>query len=309
MSAKVNPRPPTQDSPAELRHWGMLFFTAAIWGSSFILIKRGLFTADGQELFTPLQVGAMRILFAAMFMLPFIYRRFHSLKNGKLKYLLAVGIFGNGIPAFLFALAQTEIPSALAGMLNALVPVFSMLIGLAVFGVRIKLLQAAGVLVGLGSAIGLILSTGGLEGSSINVWYALLVVGATMCYAISLNIIKQYLQHESAIDITGLALVLVSPVGLGILLSTDFISRVDAIDGAWTGIGAISILAILGTAIALMIFNKMVKETTTIFASSVTYLIPLIAIIWGLMDGETLAASQVACALTMLGGIFLINRS
>jgi drug/metabolite transporter (DMT)-like permease len=287
----------------------MLFLTAVIWGSSFILIKRGLFTADGQELFTPLQVGAMRILFAALFMLPFVTNRFQTLKNGKFKYLLAVGVFGNGIPAFLFAIAQTELPSALAGMLNALVPVFSMLIGLAVFGVRIKLLQALGVFIGLGSAVGLILSTGQIDGSTINISYALLVVAATICYAISLNIIKQYLQEESAISITGLALVLVSPVGLVILLSTDFTSRVNSIDGAWSGVGAISILAILGTAIALMVFNKMVKETSTIFASSVTYLIPLIAIIWGLLDGENLVTSQVVCALTMLGGIFLINRS
>ncbi|MCZ4408589.1 DMT family transporter [Cryomorphaceae bacterium 1068] len=308
MRAKAKQRPPVQNSSAELRHWGMLFLTAVIWGSSFILIKRGLFTADGQELFTPLQVGAMRILFAAMFMLPFIYNRFQTLKNGKFKYLLAVGVFGNGIPAFLFAIAQTEIPSALAGMLNALVPVFSMLIGLAVFGVRIKLLQAIGVLIGLGSAVGLILSTGQIDGSTINISYALLIVAATICYAISLNVIKQYLQEESAVSITGLALVLVSPVGLVILLSTDFISRVDSIDGAWTGVGSISILAILGTAIALMVFNKMVKETSTIFASSVTYLIPLIAIIWGLIDGENLVTSQVACAFTMLGGIFLINR-
>jgi len=241
-------------------------------------------------------------------MLPLILKKLQTLKDGKFKYLLAVGVFGNGIPAFLFAIAQTEIPSALAGMLNALVPIFSMLIGLAVFGVRIKLVQAMGVLIGLGSAIALILSTGQIDGSKINNWYALLVVGATICYAISLNIIKQHLQQESAIAITGLALVLVSPVGLIILLSTDFVSRVNSIEGAWTGIGAMSILAILGTAIALMIFNKMVKETSTLFASSVTYLVPLIAIIWGLADGETLVLSQVICALTMLGGIFLINR-
>jgi len=308
LRAKAKQRAPVKDSPAELRHWGMLFFTAAIWGSSFILIKRGLFTPGGEELFTPLQVGAMRILFAATFMLPLILKKLQTLKDGKFKYLLAVGVFGNGIPAFLFAIAQTEIPSALAGMLNALVPIFSMLIGLAVFGVRIKLVQAMGVLIGLGSAIALILSTGQIDGSKINNWYALLVVGATICYAISLNIIKQHLQQESAIAITGLALVLVSPVGLIILLSTDFVSRVNSIEGAWTGIGAMSILAILGTAIALMIFNKMVKETSTLFASSVTYLVPLIAIIWGLADGETLVLSQVICALTMLGGIFLINR-
>jgi len=297
-----------QNSPAEWKHWGMLFLTASIWGSSFILIKRGLFTADGQELYTSLQVGAMRILFAAMFMLPLVFNRFKTLKNGNFKYLLAVGVFGNGIPAFLFAIAQTEIPSALAGMLNALVPVFSMLIGLAFFGIRIKMLQAIGVLVGLGSAVGLILASGKIDGSDINIWYALLVVGATICYAISLNIIKQYLQKESAVSITGLALVLVSPAGLAILLSTDFISRTNSADGAWIGIGAISILAILGTALALIVFNKMVKETSALFASSVTYIVPLIAIVWGFLDGEVLVAGQVICAVTMLGGIFLINR-
>ncbi len=299
---------PVQNSPAEWRHWGMLFFTAAIWGSSFILIKRGLFTVDGQELFTSLQVGAMRILFAALFMLPIVFNRFKTLKNGNWKYFLAVGVFGNGIPAFLFAIAQTEIPSALAGMLNALVPVFSMLIGLAFFGIAIKWIQFIGVFIGLASAVGLILSGADLAGTDFNHWYGLLVVGATVCYAISLNIIKQYLQNESAISITGIALVLVSPVGLAILMSTDFVNRVNTVDGSWTGIGAMAILAVLGTAIALMIFNKMVKETSTIFASSVTYLIPLIAIIWGLTDGEVLAVSQVVCALTMLGGIFLINR-
>jgi drug/metabolite transporter (DMT)-like permease len=308
VKAKATHTTLPKDSPAELKHWGMLFTTAAIWGSSFILIKRGLFTSDGQELFSPLQVGAMRIVIAALFMLPIVLKSFKKLKNGKFKYLLAVGVFGNGIPAFLFALAQTEIPSALAGMLNALVPIFSMMIGLAFFKIRIKLLQASGVIIGLGSAIGLVLSGGEMDGN-MHLGYALLVVGATICYAISLNVIKQFLYEESAIAITGLALVLVSPVGLAILLSTDFFNTINEIEGAGTGIGSISILAILGTAIALMVFNKMVKETTTIFASSVTYLIPLVAILWGLADGETLSIGQISCALLMLGGIFLINRS
>jgi len=142
-----------------------------------------------------------------------------------------------------------------------------------------------------------------------NVMYALVIVAATICYAISLNTIKQYLQDESSIAITGLALLLVSPAGMAILLFSDFFTRLQQVPDAWIGFGAISILAVLGTAIALMIFNKMVKETSTIFASSVTYLIPVVAIFWGLIDGESLAIAQVLCACTMLGGIFLINRA
>lgn len=286
----------------------MLLITAVIWGSSFILIKRGLYTSDGRELFTPIQVGAVRITVAALFMLPIILNKLDVLKNGKLRYLIAVGLFGNAIPAFLFALAQTEISSSVAGMLNALVPIFSMLIGLLFFAIRIKRIQVVGLLIGLFGAVGLISTGGTIDVSNMNIAYALLVVVATVCYAISLNTIKQYLQEESAIAITGLALLVVSPIGLTILISTDFFYKIENLPGAWTGFGAISILAILGTAIALMIFNKMVKETSTIFASSVTYLIPLIAIFWGITDGEILTITQVLCAFTMLGGIFLINR-
>lgn len=308
MRDKIKRHEQREDSPAQLRHWLFLFLIASIWGSSFILIKRGLFAPDGSELFTPLQVGAMRILFAALFMVPIVAKKWKVLNNGKLKYLLAVGIFGNGIPAFLFAAAQTEIPSALAGMLNSLVPVFSMLIALAVFGVKIRQLQAAGVVVGLISAVGIIWSSGGLRGSEINPLYASLVILATVCYAISLNVIKQFLQKESSIAITGVALILVSPAGMFILFATDFISRATGSEAAIMGLGAIAILAIVGTALALILFNRLVQETNTVFAASVTYIIPLVAIAWGLVDGETLSWLQGICALTMLGGIFLINR-
>jgi drug/metabolite transporter (DMT)-like permease len=287
----------------------MLILTACIWGSSFILIKHALYNGNGEELFSPLQVGALRIIIAAAFILPMILRKFNVLNDGKLKYLMAVGVFGNGIPAFLFAIAQTKIPSALAGMLNALVPIFSLLIGLIVFSTRIKLLQVVGVLIGLAGAIGIVLSGGGIGGGEVNLFFAALVVLATICYAISLNVIKNFLQDESALAITGVALVLVSPVGIGILLSTDFFFKMTHTEGVWLGLGAVSILAVLGTSLALIVFNKLVKETSAIFASSVTYLIPIVAIIWGVIDGEVLTFSQVASSVVMLGGIFLINRA
>lgn len=222
--------------------------------------------------------------------------------------LLVVGLCGNAIPAVLFAVAQTKIPSSLAGMLNAMVPLFSLIIAFFIFKVKVKSWQVAGLFLGLFSSIGLLYFSGnGLEGE-IHLGFALLVVLATLCYAISLNTIKQYLQNESAIAITGIALLLVSPLGIGVLLASDTISTVQQHESALTALGAVSILAVFGTALSLMLFNKLVQDTNTIFASSVTYLIPVVAIGWGIIDGEHINTIQILCVFTMLAGIVLINR-
>lgn len=292
----------------EFKNWFFLILLACIWGSSFILIKRGLYTPEEKVLFSSIQVGAMRIVIAALFMLPFSLKSIRKLASKKGGVFLVVGLFGNALPAFLFAIAQTEISSALAGMLNALVPLFSLLIAFFIFKVEVRYWQVVGLIIGLAAAIGLIYFGGNEIGNSTNNWYALLVVAATLCYAISLNIIKQYLQEESAVNITGLALLLVSPIGIYLLATKDFYHTLTQTPGSLYGFGALAILAIVGTALALIIFNRLVQETNAIFASSVTYLIPLVAILWGLADGEQLQMLQVVCALFLLGGIFLINR-
>jgi drug/metabolite transporter (DMT)-like permease len=293
---------------AKPRHWFILVLLALIWGSSFILIKRGLFDSGGQELFTGSQVGALRVVIAALFMLPLAIPKMKLLRNGRWKFFLAVGLFGNAIPAFLFANAQTHIPSALAGMLNAMVPIFSMLIAVFIFHVKVKWTQVLGIFLGLFSAAGILLAAGGFQGVDIHPGYSLLVVLATLCYAISLNVIKQFLQDEPAVAITGLALVLVSPLGILVLLSTDFAERLSHLDGALKGLGAVTLLAVFGTALALILFNRLVQQTNTLFASSVTYLIPLVAVLWGVFDGEFINETQVLCGVAMLFGIVLINR-
>jgi len=292
----------------ELKNWGFLVVLACIWGSSFILIKRGLYAPDGTELFSSVQVGALRIVIAAIFMLPLSLKSLKILYSKKIRVFIVVGLFGNALPAFLFAIAQTKISSALAGMLNALVPLFSLLIAFFIFKVRVRYWQVAGLFIGLMAAIGLVYFSGAdMDGSSNN-WYALLVVAATLCYAISLNTIKQYLHDESAVNITGLALLLVSPIGIFFLVTTGFYTTLTETQGSYYGLGAIALLAIIGTALALIIFNKLVQDTSAIFASSVTYLVPLVAILWGIADGEELQFLQIVCAFVMLGGIFLINR-
>ncbi len=250
----------------------------------------------------------MRIVFAGLFLAPIAIRNLKLLRKGRFWFFLIVGTCGNALPAFLFATAQTHIPSALAGMLNATVPLFSLLIAYFIFKVNVNKWQIIGLFIGLFAAIGLLISSGGTSDTPVKIGYAALVLVATLCYAISLNTIKQYLKVESAIAITSLALLMVIPAGIIILLSTDFIPRLSANEYAIQGVGAVAILGIIGTALALILFNQLVKDTNTIFASSVTYLIPLVAIGWGLIDNEVISFGQIGFALIMLGGVILINR-
>lgn len=290
-----------------IKNWGLLFVLALIWGSSFILMKRGLYTPEGETLFTGLQVGALRIVFAALFTLPLWLRHLRLLRSKKVRYLLVVGICGNALPAFLFATAETEIPSALAGMLNATTPLFTMIIAYFIFRVDVNRYQVSGLFIGLLASIGLLYSSQGLPEKPVNIWYGGLVLIACICYAISLNTIKQFLQTEKAVAITSLALLLVSPAGIFILAGSDFYSRLSATPGAWQGLGAVAVLGIVGTALALILFNKLVQDTNTLFTSSVTYLIPLVAIGWGLFDGELINGAQIFFGLIMLGGVILLN--
>lgn len=293
---------------ATLRHWLTLFLLAAVWGSSFILIKRGLYAADGTALFCPLQVGALRISIAGLFLLPIALRKTKLLKFGKIRYFLLAGLCGNAIPAFLFATAQSKIPSSLAGMLNATVPLFSLSIAYFVFRVKIKNTQWLGMLLGLAAAFGLLFLGESIRGKAFNPIYPAMVLIATFLYAVNLNIVKHYLKDQSAVAITSVALMLVMPIGLTVLAFTDFGDKLQTMPGAWSALGAIALLAIFGTALALILFNRLVQETNTLFASSVTYLIPVVAVIWGLLDGETVTFMQVGCIAAMLGGVLLINR-
>lgn len=272
-------------------------------------MKRGLFTTNGEELFTGTQVGALRIIFAAVFIAPLALKNFRLLKTKKIWFLFIVGICGNALPAFLFATAETEIPSGLAGMLNSTTPLFTLIIAFFIFHVKVNRYQVIGLFLGLLASFGLLYFSKGLPEKPINLWYGGLVIIACICYGISLNTIKQFLQTEKAVAITALALLLVSPAGFAILFSTDFIPRLSANEAAWQGLAAIAVLGIVGTALSLIIFNKLVQDTNTLFASSVTYLIPLVAIGWGMFDGEHLNLLQIGCAGLMLGGVLLINRN
>lgn len=281
--------------------WLVLLLLAFIWGSSFILMKKGL------EVYSHTIVAALRISIAFLFLLPFAFKQIKKIEKKYWKYLVASGLLGNGVPAFLFTLAQTEISSSLSGMLNSLVPIFALIVGAILFRQRVKKFQLIGVTIGLIGAIGLIVSNGfNLENSNTN--YSFLIVLATICYAFSVNIIKIHLKEIKAIAITSLAFLTIGPLAIIYLLNTDFIEITKTSTDSINALIYIGLLAIFGTAISVILFNLLIKRTTALFASSVTYLIPVFAIMWGVLAGETLTFYHIISISIILIGIYFINK-
>ena len=281
--------------------WIALFFLAIIWGSSFILMKKGLVVYSHNV------VAALRISLASIVLFPFALKGFNKVNAKDWKYLIFTGVIGNGIPAFLFTFAQTEVSSSLTGMLNSLVPIFSLVVGLFLFKSKPLKTQVIGIFIGLLGASGLILSNG-LPSENSNFMFILLIVLATVCYALSVNVIKAYLKEINAIHITALSFICLAPFTIIYLLTTNFIEVTINNSASFNALIYIGILAILGTALAIIIFNLLIKATTTVFATSVTYLIPIVAIFWGVFDGEKVTLIHLLSVVIILSGVYLVNK-
>lgn len=287
-----------------LKSWLLLLLLALIWGSSFILIKRGLLV------FSPGEVGAYRIVSAAMVMLPLSLIRIKNLSKKQVYNLIVAGLVGSFFPAFLFAKAQTQLSSSLTGVLNALTPLFVVLVGSLFFGAKITKRTAAGLLMAFVGVL-ILISVGngsnlGFSGE-INT-YAFYVLLATLLYGINLNIIKYWFVALKPVEITAISLLMVLPVALIYLFAgTSFSFKLLHHEGALEAVAYLTILGVLGTALALIIFNGLVKLATPVFASSVTYIIPIIAVIWGVWDGEILVSMHYLGMVAILFGVWIGN--
>lgn len=281
--------------------WLMLCLLALVWGSSFILIKRGL------EVYSPFEVGALRIASAGLFMLPLVIKRLRELNARHWRWLVVSGATGSLLPAFLFTMAQTELSSGITGVLNATTPLFVLLVGLFFFRQPVIWKQSIGLLIGFTGSVLLTLSGGGGLGD-INL-YALLVILATLCYGTNLNIIKFKLSGLRPVTITGLSLgIFTPPLLIWLLGMSSLTTHLSSTPGAWKALGYVLILGVVGTALALIVFNRLVQISSPIFTSSVTYLIPIVAMTWGVLDGEDLRPIHVLGMLTILTGVYVTNR-
>jgi drug/metabolite transporter (DMT)-like permease len=287
---------------SKIIQWTVLITLAFVWGSSFILMKRGL------ESFSNTQVASLRLLIACLFLIPFGFPHIKLLLGKKAPFIIAVGVLGNGIPAFLFTKAQMGLSSALTGMLNSLTPLFTLLLGVAVFHMKIKFHNVLGIFIGLLGAAGLIYANTGANLFG-DFKYASFVVLATVLYAFSVNIIKRHLAEVPSVQIASLAFMFVGPfAGIYLFAFTDFTEVFKQAPKAWSSLGYISVLAVMGSALSVIVFNMLIKKTSAIFAASVTYIIPVFAMLWGIFDGETITFNQILFIGVILAGVYLVNK-
>jgi drug/metabolite transporter (DMT)-like permease len=281
--------------------WAVLLFLAFIWGSSFILMKKGLRSYSHD------QVAAMRIFISFLAFLPFGIKNLKKITKDNIFSLILVGFIGSAIPAFLFTKAQTQLDSSLAGMLNSMTPFFTLIIGLLFYNSKARLINTLGIFLGLIGALGLITFTAGSDNLFGNInYYGLFIVVATICYGINVNQVKYKIKDMNGLELTSLAFMFVGPFAGVYLLFTDFSFALSTND-YMLNLGYIAILAVVGTMIALAIFNSLIQYTSALFGSSVTYIIPVFAIMWGLFDGEKISVLHFFWISLIFIGVYLVN--
>lgn len=289
----------------ETKSWVLLIVLSLVWGSSFILMERAMFPTKNTQAFTALQVGALRTLIASLVLLPVALKNLKYLKGKDVWFLIVVGACGNFLPAFLFPIAETEIQSSLAGLINMGTSIFVVILGFVVFKIRITNLQLLGLLIGGLSLFFIIYNQ--IEADKNNFYYAGLALLATFFYAISLSVIKYKLHHLKPLTITSLAFFTML---LPSVISSFYTGSFNAVANpqAYTGLPYLLILSVLGTALAVMLFNYLVSFSTPLFASSVVYFIPIVALIIGVLDGEYFNPINFIWVTFVFIGVYLMGR-
>lgn len=282
--------------------WIYLFVLSLIWGSSFILMKKALLGI------TPFQLGALRTIFTALILLPVGYKYTKTIDKTAWKWIALSGVFGSFFPAFLFAIAETEIDSAIASILNSLVPLQTIFLGFTVFQITSTKRQVFGVILGFVGTALLVMKGADLNPHQ-NYLYAGYIVLATFMYAFNVNVIKTHLQHLKPLTIATGNYIVIGVPALIVLIFTNFFET-DYLRNPELKMALVYvfILSFFGTALAKVLFNNLIKISTPVFASSVTYVMPIVALIWGFLDGEGFSLLQGLAALIIMLGVYLANK-
>jgi len=284
------------------KKWVYLLGLSIIWGSSFILIKKGLVSLS------PMQLGALRILISGIILLIFGFKSLKTIARKNYIWIVVTGFLGTFFPAFLFAFAETEVDSAIVSILNSLVPLNTILFGFAVFKIASTRRQVLGVIIGFVGTTLLIVNGAQLNPHQ-NYLYAGFVIVATIMYAMSVNIIKKYLQDEKPLAIaTGNFIVIIIPALIVLFYANFFSAKTFNKEGIYLSIFYIVLLSAFGTALAKVVFNKLVQMSSPVFAASVTYVMTIVAVLWGVLDGEKIGFIQVLGGIVIFCGVYLANK-
>lgn len=283
------------------KKWLYLVSLSFIWGSSFILIKKALIGLSA------LQLGGLRIVLASLFLFVIGFKTLKNITKTDWKWLGIAGLLSSFFPPFLFALAQTEIDSGITSIFNSVVPLMTTLIGVLLFAAIITKRQILGVFIGLFGTVALIVT--GMEFSQDqNYWYAIFILLSAMGYAFNINIIKKYLSHLSPLAITTASFAVAFLPALILVGYSGFFNEMADNSQMHTALWYLLALAILGTSMANILFNRLIYISSPVFAASVTYTIPLVAVFWGVWDGETINAYQLIGGGIILFGVWLVNK-
>jgi len=279
----------------KLINWSILIMLSLTWGTSFILMKKGLRSFDS------LQIASLRIFISYLVLLPLAIGNILKINRQNFLSLLIIGLIGNALPAFLYPFAQRRLDSSVAGMLNALTPLFTLVTGIIIYGRGARWRQVAGILLGLAGAAGLL-----YRGSLSFDPTGLLIVMATLFYGISSNQVTLIKNLNGAV-ITSLAFFIVGPLAGLSLLMNDFGPAMET-DNWLRNLGFISILSVFGSGIAVVLFNILIIRTSPVYAVSVTYLAPVISTLWGYADGENITVFMIISVICILAGVYLTIR-
>ena len=282
--------------------WIIFISLVLVWGSSFIIMKYALMG------FSAVQIGATRIIFACLFTSIFAFKSIREFRKTDILHLMIVAFLGNSIPYVLFPIAINHIPSGIVGITNSMTPLFTLVVGIIAYRRKLKPLKFLGVFIGLIGTLILInpFSSNSLVGTN---WpYILLALCAAACYGISINSISK-LNHLSPQAITLFALIGASIPSIIILIFTDFSSTILSKSDILVPFLAVAFLGIFGTSLSMVVFNKLISITTPIFAASTTYVIPIVALVWGIIDGESLLLNHFLGMVVILLGVRIVNRN
>ncbi len=282
--------------------WTLLILLALIWGSSPILIKKALVSLD------PFEIGALRLALASFVLMPFLLKNLKEIQKKDYTILFISGVVGNVIPYFLYPIAQTKIDSATSGVLTSLTPFFALIIGIIFYKLKATKNNIVGLITGFIGTLLLILFTGTSDGFNADL-FGLFVVAATMLYGINLNLVKYHLNHLQPITITSFSIVSILPISIYILFFlSPFQSHLNDFNDFKVEFGYVFLLGVIGTSMATIIFYNLIKIKDTVFASMVTYLMPLVAISLGVIDGEKINEIQLFGMALILIGVFINGR-
>jgi drug/metabolite transporter (DMT)-like permease len=285
---------------ADKEKWILLIVLSIIWGSSFILIKKSL------DHFTPYQVGALRVLIAGIILMPIAISKYRLFPKNHLKWLILAAFTGNFIPMFLFPIAETEISSSIAGIINSMMPIFVIIVGTLFWKFETTKRQMIGIFISFTGVC--LLAFGGGEDAQFKIFPILLLLLAALCYAISTTTVKSKLMEVSSTVLSAFvfSFILFVP-SLIALISTGFLSTFTFSKENLTGLLFVGLLSVFGTGLAMMMNYRLLKVSTPLFASTVTLLMPIVAIIWGILDGEKLTVLQFAGASVIIAGLIFLR--